>query len=529
MTTNAAPVDISPSSDTRHLEILTPDAVEFLVGLHRSFESRRQELLAAREIRQKAIDATGRLDFLPETRAIREGDWVAAPIPRDIQDRRVEITGPVDRKMIINALNSGARVFMADFEDSNSPLWSNNLDGQVNLGDAVRRRIQFRSETGKEYALAEKTAVLMVRPRGWHLVERHFRVDGRPMSGSLFDFGLFFFHNARELLARGTGPYFYLPKMESHLEARLWNDVFNWAQDHLGIPRGKIKATCLIETIPAVFEVHEIIHELREHIAGLNCGRWDYIFSCIKKFRKHSSFVLPDRSTVTMGTPFLDAYSRYVIQACHRRGVHAMGGMSAFIPIKGNEARNQEAMERVVQDKLREVKNGHDGTWVAHPGLVPLAMKVFDEQMPGPNNYGVKREADRFTAEDFLRAPEGRITEAGLRLNINVGIQYIESWLRGVGAAAIHHLMEDAATAEISRSQVWQWIHHGCQLDDGRKITVELVRSIMNSELQAVKTEVGAEAFAAKTMAQAVSIFERLVFDPEFREFLTTAAYEQLG
>lgn len=510
-------------------QVLTQNAIEFLHALHRAFEPRRRDILEARARRQAEIDRTGSLDFLPETRLIREGDWVAAPIPKELQDRRVEITGPVDRKMIINALNSGARVFMADFEDSNSPTWANQLEGQVNLRDAIRREIHYQNESGKQYRLNAKIAVLMVRPRGWHLVEKHFQVDGAPMSGSLFDFGLFFFHNAKELLARGTAPYFYLPKMESHREARLWNEVFCWAQDRLEIPRGTIKATCLIETITAVFEAHEIIYELKDHIAGLNCGRWDYIFSYIKKFRNHSSFVLPDRSTITMSTPFLDAYSRYIIQTCHRRRVHAMGGMSAFIPIKGDESKNRAVLEKIAQDKLREVKNGHDGTWVAHPGLVEPATKIFDEHMPQANQYGITRSEDRFRAQDFLQAPSAQVTEAGLRLNINVGVQYLESWLRGVGAAAIHHLMEDAATAEISRTQLWQWIHHGSQLDDGQKISADLFRRLFESELENVKNEVGDALFSSQTMKAAISIFERLVLDKNLSEFLTSIAYERLS
>lgn len=510
-------------------EILTTEALEFVVKLQRAFNKRRLELLAARVERQKAIDSGKLPDFLPETKAIREGDWVAAPIPADLQDRRVEITGPVDRKMIINALNSGAKMFMADFEDSNSPFWTNNIDGQINLRDAIRRTISFKNEAGKEYKLNEKTAVLLVRPRGWHLPEKHVWVDGEVMSGSLFDFGLFFFHNVKQLLANGSGPYFYLPKMESHLEARLWNDVFVLAQNELGIPQGTIKATVLIETITATFELHEIIYELREHMAGLNCGRWDYIFSYIKKLRNLDGYVLPDRGQVTMAVPFMASYSKLVIQTCHKRRVHAMGGMSAFIPIKNNEAANNAAVDKVKQDKLREVTNGHDGTWVAHPGLVGVAMDIFNEHMKTPNNYAVTREGEVYTPADLLTAPQGTITEAGLRMNINVGILYIESWLRGVGAAAIHNLMEDAATAEISRTQVWQWIKNGSKLDDGRVVTYELFKELLPSELEAVKAYVGETAYNTATMKRAIEIFDELVQQGDYKEFLTLPAYEEIN
>lgn len=510
-------------------EILTTEALEFVVKLQRTFNKRRLELLAARVERQKAIDSGKLPDFLPETKEIREGDWVAAPIPADLQDRRVEITGPVDRKMIINALNSGAKMFMADFEDSNSPFWTNNIDGQINLRDAIRRTISFKNEAGKEYKLNEKTAVLLVRPRGWHLPEKHVLVDGEVMSGSLFDFGLFFFHNVKQLLANGSGPYFYLPKMESHMEARLWNDVFVFAQNELGIAQGTIKATVLIETITATFELHEIIYELREHMAGLNCGRWDYIFSYIKKLRNLDGYVLPDRGQVTMAVPFMASYSKLVIQTCHKRRVHAMGGMSAFIPIKNNEAANNAAVDKVKQDKLREVTNGHDGTWVAHPGLVGVAMDIFNEHMKTPNNYAVTREGEVYTQTDLLTAPEGTITEAGLRMNINVGILYIESWLRGVGAAAIHNLMEDAATAEISRTQVWQWIKNGSKLDDGRTVTYELFKELLPSELETVKAYVGDAAYDTPTMKRAISLFDELVQQGDYKEFLTLPAYEEIN
>lgn len=509
-------------------EILTPEALEFVVKLQRNFNKTRLNLLAARVEKQKQIDAGNLPDFLPETKEIRESDWVAAPIPADLQDRRVEITGPVDRKMIINALNSGAKMFMADFEDSNSPFWNNNIEGQINLRDAIRKTITFTNEKGKEYKLNEKTAVLMVRPRGWHLPEKHVLVDGEVMSGSLFDFGLYFFHNVKQLIANGTGPYFYLPKMESHLEARLWNDVFVFAQNELGIPQGTIKATCLIETITATFELHEFIYELREHMAGLNCGRWDYIFSYIKKLRNLEGYVLPDRGLVNMAVPFMDAYSRLVIQTCHKRRVHAMGGMSAFIPIKNDEAANNAAIDKVRVDKVREVTNGHDGTWVAHPGLVQVAMDVFNENMKTPNNYAVLRENDVITQKDLLTAPEGAKTEAGLRMNINVGILYIESWLRGVGAAALHNLMEDAATAEISRTQVWQWIKEQSKLEDGRTVTYELFKEILPSELENIKAYIGEEAFNKPTMKRAIEIFDELVQQDDYKEFLTLPAYEEI-
>ncbi|HMK23034.1 MAG TPA: malate synthase A, partial [Terriglobales bacterium] len=445
-------------------QVLTPEARDFLSELARSFEPRRQQLLARRQARQKEIDAGQLPDFLPETAEIHRAQWRVAPIPADLLDRRVEITGPVDRKMIINALNSGANVFMADFEDSNAPTWQNNLEGQANLVDAVRRTISYLSPEGKSYRLNDTVATLLVRPRGWHLNERHFQVDGAPVSASLFDFGLYFFHNAKELMRRGTGPYFYLPKMESHLEARLWNDVFNLAQDTLGIPRGTIRATVLIETILAAFEMDEILYELREHSSGLNCGRWDYIFSFIKKFKNRPDFVLPDRSTVTMEKHFLKSYVDLLIRTCHRRGIHAMGGMAAQIPIKNDPEANERALDKVRQDKLREVRAGHDGTWVAHPGLVPVAKEIFDTHMKTPNQIDRHLPEIHITAKDLLTVPEGKITEEGLKWNIDVGLQYVESWLRANGCVPIYNLMEDAATAEICRTQVWQWIRHGAKL-----------------------------------------------------------------
>jgi malate synthase len=522
-------VEVRGTLNAAYREILTPEALEFVADLQRHFNGRRLELLEAREHRQTALDAGDLPDFLPETASIREGEWSVAPLPPDLLDRRVEITGPVDRKMIINALNSGARVFMADFEDSNSPTWENCINGQINLRDAVRGTISYTApETGKEYRLGEKTAVLMVRPRGWHLTEGHVYVDERPMSGSLFDFGLYFFHNAKALLAKGSGPYFYLPKMESHLEARLWNDVFLRAQELLGIPAGSIKATVLIETILASFELHEILWELRQHSAGLNCGRWDYIFSYIKRLRNLEGYVLPDRSQVTMSVPFMSAYSQLVIQTCHKRNVHAMGGMAAFIPIKGDEQANAAAIDKVRKDKELEVRNGHDGTWVAHPGLVQVAMDIFDRHMPTPNQIQVKREDLHVTASDLLTPPEGSITEAGLRLNINVGILYIESWLKGVGAAALYNLMEDAATAEISRTQVWQWIQRRSRLDDGRTVTYDMVSKMIPEELEKIREYVGQERYERGRFAKASELFDQLVRSRDFAEFLTLPAYELL-
>jgi malate synthase len=501
-------------------QILTPAAVTFLEELHRKFNDRRAALLERRAVRQQEIDEGKLPDFLPETAHIRESEWTVAPIPGDLRDRRTEITGPTDRKMVINALNSGASMFMTDFEDANSPTESNMIEGQRNLREAIRRTIGFTGPEGKQYKLNEKTAVLLVRPRGWHLNEKHFLVDGEQMSGGLFDFGLYFFHNAAELLARGSGPYFYLPKLESHLEARLWNDVFVFAQDRLGIPQGSIRATVLIETILAAFEMHEILWELRDHSAGLNCGRWDYIFSFIKKFRNRPDFMLPDRAQVTMTVHFLASYVDLLIQTCHKRGIHAMGGMAAQIPIKNDPEANDRALEKVRQDKLREVKAGHDGTWVAHPGLVGVAKGVFDEFMPQPNQIDRKREEVRVTAKDLLAIPQGTITEAGLRLNVDVGIQYLEAWLRGNGAVPIYNLMEDAATAEISRAQVWQWLKHGAKLEDGRPVTPELVKRAIADVLQ---------KFPGGKFELAARLFEKMMLSGEFSEFLTLPAYQYLA
>ena len=514
----------------RQAEVLSDEALRFVGGLVRRFTGRVDELLAARVARQASFEDGRGFGFLPETEAVRAGDWKVSPLPADLLDRRVEITGPVDRKMIINALNSGAQVFMADFEDSNSPTWTNVLDGQVNLADAVRRTIAFTApETGKSYKLNERVAVLFVRPRGWHLREKHLRVDGRDVPAGLVDFGLFFFHNAREQLARGAGPYFYLPKMEHHLEARLWNDVFVYAQEALGIPRGTIKATVLIETLPAAFQMDEILYELREHSAGLNCGRWDYIFSFIKRRAGDPSALLPDRAQVTMDRAFLRAYSQLLIKTCHRRGVHAMGGMAAQIPIKDDPAANEAALARVRADKLREVTDGHDGTWVAHPGLVQVAREIFDAHMPTPNQIHVTRDDVRVTREDLLRVHEGTRTEAGLRHNVRVGLQYIEAWLRGNGCVPIYNLMEDAATAEISRAQVWQWVRYGVALDDGARVTAERLHTIIDEELARVRAEVGPARFDAGRFAEARALYERLSTAERFEEFLTVPAYDLLS
>src|ERR1700731_1356561 len=490
-------------------EILTPEALAFVAKLQREFGARRSEALCARQDRQLRFDAGELPDFLPATKKIREENWTCAPIPKDLRDRRVEITGPTDRKMVINALNSGAKMFMADFEDANSPTWQNMVEGQINLRDAVRRTITFRSSEGKDYKLNEQTAVLLVRPRGWHLDEKHVLVDGKPISGALFDFGLYFFRNARELINRGSGPYFYLPKMESHQEARIWNDVFNLAQDELGIPRGTIRATVLIETIPAAFEMDEILYELRDHSAGLNCGRWDYIFSCIKKFRAKKEFVLPDRSQVTMEGDFLSSYVELLIQTCHRRGIHAMGGMAAQIPIRNDAAANEQALEKVRRDKLREVQAGHDGTWVAHPGLVPVAREIFDEYMHGPNQISPDQKSTEpvsrtVQAHDLLEVPTGDITDEGLRWNIDVGLQYLHSWLQGSGCVPIYNLMEDAATAEICRAQVWQWVRHGAHLKDSRLVTEDMVKEIIRQRA----AELGAKSSNDEKLRQAARVLE---------------------
>jgi malate synthase len=505
-------------------QILTSEAVAFVAKLQREFRRRRAECLGRRNERQAHLDAGESLDFLSETKHIRDGHWTCASVPEDLRDRRVEITGPTDRKMVINALNSSAKMFMADFEDANSPTWHNMIEGQINLRDAVRRTITFRSSEGKEYKLNDKVAVLIVRPRGWHLVEKHMLVDGEPVAGGLFDFGLYFFHNARELIERSTGPYFYLPKMESHLEARIWNDAFNLAQDELGIPRGTIRATALIETIPAAFEMDEILYELRDHSAGLNCGRWDYIFSCIKKFRNRPDFVLADRGFVTMATHFMRSYSLLCIKTCHRRNTFAMGGMAAWIPVKGDPAKNEAAFAQVRADKEREASNGHDGTWVAHPGMVKLATDAFNEVMKQPNQIARTREDVNVTARDLLDfRPQEPITEAGLRQNVSVGVQYLEAWLRGRGAVPLFNLMEDAATAEISRAQLWQWIRseRGI-LDDGRKVTTDMFRTTLNDEIARLKQP------SHNRFDTARELFDQITTNDHFAEFLTLPAYEHL-
>ena len=517
---------LAPITDS-YAEILTPEAVAFIVDLQRTFNQRRKELLDARHERQKRLDAGEKPNFLAETKSVRDAEWTVAPLPADILDRRVEITGPVDRKMIINALNSGAKVFMADFEDSNTPTWNNLIEGQINLRDAIRRTITFNDpSTGKQYKLNDKTAVLFIRARGWHLEERHVRVDGEPMSGSIFDFGLYLFHNAKELLARGSGPYFYLPKMESHLEARLWNDIFVRAQEKIGLPQRSIKATVLIETILASFEMDEILYELREHSAGLNCGRWDYIFSFIKKFANDAHSVLPDRVQVTMTTHFMRSYSKLAIKTCHRRKVHAIGGMSAYIPVKSDPVANEKAIAQVRADKEREASDGHDGTWVAHPGLVPIALEVFDRLMPQPNQISKQLPDFDATADDLLKIPDGQITDAGLKQNVAVGLGYIEAWLRGIGCVPLFNLMEDAATAEISRAQLWQWVHQNAKLSDGRVVDLPLVESLIAAELDKQKTAVDAARYQA--YEKAADLMRDLVKTPQFVEFLTVPAYQRV-
>lgn len=529
MVVETSGVSISGSITAEYSEILTPEALAFVRALHERFNPRRKDLLLARKEKQERINNGEALRFLPETESIRNSEWSIAPIPADLQDRRVEITGPVDRKMVINALNSGASVFMADFEDANSPKWENNIEGQINLRDAVNGTISFTNPNGKEYKLNEKVAVLLVRPRGWHLNEKHVHIDGEEVSGGLFDFALFLFHNAKTLLAKGSGPYFYLPKLQGYLEARLWNDAFTFAEEYIGIPYGSIKATVLLETIHAAFEVDEILYELRDHSAGLNCGRWDYIFSYIKTFVNRPDVLIPDRSQVTMTSPFMRAYCLRVIQTCHRRNAPAIGGMAAQIPVKNDPEANEEAFAKVRADKEREANDGHDGTWVAHPALVPVAKEVFDRIMLTPNQIDRKREDVNVTEEQLVEVPKGTITEQGLRTNINVGIQYIASWLSGRGAAPIHNLMEDAATAEISRAQVWQWIRHSeGKFTDGRKITKELVATIQGEEMEAIQAEVGNAAFENGRFEEAAKLFTSLIENDEFAEFLTIPGYELL-
>jgi malate synthase len=509
--------------------ILSPPALEFLSSLERRTRARRRDLLVTRKLRQARLDAGELPDFLEETAEVRESSWRVAPAPPDLQDRRVEITGPVDRKMVINALNSGAKTFMADFEDSHSPTWRGTLAGQVNLRDAVAGTIDYTSPEGKYYSPGSETATLMVRPRGWHLDEKHVLVDGQPISASIFDFGLYFFHNAEALLAKGTGPYFYLPKLESHREARLWNDVFLWAQSALDIAPGAIKATVLIETVLAAFEMDEILYELRDHVVGLNCGRWDYIFSFIKKFRGRPGLVLPDRSQVTMTTHFLRSYSRLLIDTCHRRGAHAIGGMAAQIPIKNDAQANQLAIEKVRADKLREVTDGHDGTWVAHPGLVETAMEVFDEHMTGANQIDRSIEPCGVNAADLVTVPEGTITLDGLRTNVAVGLRYLQSWLAGNGCVPIFNLMEDAATAEISRAQIWQWIRHPTgRVEDGTKVTEELVAHVLDEEVSRIRDALGPLGYDTTRYPEAAELFLAISTAEHFVEFLTLPAYEQL-
>lgn len=518
----------APVSD-RFDRVLTPAALDFVAGLHRRFNTRREELLRLRAERQVRFDAGQLPDFLPETAEIRQAVWHVAPVPADLQDRRVEITGPVDRKMVINALNSGAKVFMADFEDAHSPTWQNCIEGQLNLIDAVDGNLVHTGPGGRVYFLNDRIATLMVRPRGWHLTEKHVKVDGQPVSASLFDFGLYFYHNALRLVARGSGPYFYLPKLESHLEARLWNDLFGYAQDALGLPQGTVKATVLIETITAAFEMDEILYELREHSAGLNAGRWDYIFSVIKQLGRHPEFVLPDRSLVTMASPFMRAYAQLLVKTCHRRRAHAIGGMAAFIPSRRDAAVNARALERVQEDKLREAADGFDGTWVAHPDLVPVARAVFDEALGGlPNQVHRQRDDVAVTAADLLNiaATEGEVTEPGLRENISVAIRYLESWLHGTGAVAIHHLMEDAATAEIARAQVWQWLRHRSRLAGGPVVTPGLVRELIDEEMEKIHREVGPLAFTCGRYHGARTLFEQVALQPELPDFLTLPAYD---
>jgi malate synthase len=522
-------IEIKAPVEPRYEKILTPEAVAFVASLERRFGAERQRLLRLRTEIQEQFDAGWRPDFPAETQGLRNADWTVAPLPKDLLDRRVEITGPTDRKMVINALNSGANIFMADFEDSNTPSWNNLIEGQINLLDAVRRTITFDDpKTKKHYALKPKTAVLLVRPRGWHLPEAHVWVDGAPMAGAFFDFGLYFFHNAAALVAQGSGPYFYLPKLENRFEAKLWSDVFSFSEKALGLPKRTIKATVLVETITAAFEMDEILHELRDYSAGLNCGRWDYIYSFIKKFAEDPKAVMPDRGQVTMTTHFLESYSRLLIKTCHRRNVHAMGGMAAQIPIRLDPSANEAAMEKVRADKLREANDGYDGTWVAHPGLVKLAKEVFDAAMKGPNQIARKRQDVHVRASDLLEVPKGTITEAGLRQNLNVGIGYLESWLRGHGCVPLYNLMEDAATAEISRAQIWQWIRHKARLDDGRTIDQALARQFFDEELAKLKAMVGDEAYENGRYRDAARLIIELIESKRFAEFLTLPAYEEI-
>ncbi len=535
MATNPAPtlpagVEIRGAMQPGYETVLTPAALEFIADLTRRYGERVQQLLAARAERQRELDAGVLPDFLPETREVRQSDWRVTTIPADLQDRRVEITGPTDRKMVINALNSGAKMFMADCEDSLTPTWDNVIQGQINLRDAINRTISFANPDGKQYRLNPQIATMLVRPRGWHLYEKHLYVDGKQVPGAFVDFGLYLFHNHAALKAHGSGPYFYLPKLESHREARLWAEVFRDSERKLGIAPQSIKVTVLIETILAAFEMDEILYELKDYIVGLNCGRWDYIFSFIKKFSRRPDFVLPDRHQVTMTTHFLRSYSRLVIKTCHRRGAFAMGGMAPQIPIKNDPKANEEALAKVRADKEREASDGHDGTWVAHPGLVPIAMEIFDRLMPKPNQLDKKLADVQVSAQDLLQIPQGTITEAGLRSNVSVSIQYVAAWLGGLGCVPINNLMEDAATAEISRAQIWQWIKHpGGKLDDGRKVTAELFRAVTREELAKLKTQVGDKAFANGNYERAASLIDKITTAPQFETFITLPAYQEIN
>ncbi len=518
---------VSGAMRSRYNEVINPAALEFLAGLHRNFEKRRRELMQRRADRQHRFNAGELPDFLAETKKIREQGWKIGPVPKDLRDRRVEITGPVDRKMVVNALNSGAQVYMADFEDACSPSWDNLIEGQLNLKDRWAGKLAFTDpKNKKQYKLNDKVATLIVRPRGWHLTEDHVTVDGAPISGGLFDFGLYFFHNARRLVGADTGPYYYLPKMESHLEARLWNDVFEYAQAQFKMPTGTIKATVLIETLPAAFEMDEILYELRDHILGLNAGRWDYIFSFLKRLGKNKRFLTPDRSVMTMDKAFLSAYAQLLIRTCHRRGAYAMGGMAAQIPVKGDDKANNEAFKKVRADKEREAGSGNDGTWVAHPGLVPVAEEVFNRMMPKANQLDVLRDDVKASRDKLLEVHDGDRTEAGLRLNIRVGIQYIEAWIGGRGAVPLYHLMEDAATAEISRMQVWQWIYHGATLKDGRVVTADLFEKVLADEMKKLREVLGPTNYDAGHFKDAIKIFKDMSLSKDVEEFLTIPAYE---
>ncbi|MCV6629226.1 MAG: malate synthase A [Flavobacteriaceae bacterium] len=527
-TTENETITVRQGTENMYTDVLTPDALSFLRLLHEKFNSQRLVLLEKRQRQQEKFDKGTLPSFPIETQKVRDADWVAGHTPEDLLDRRVEITGPVDRKMVINALNSGANTFMADFEDSTSPTWDNVMQGQQNMRDAINKSIAFTNAKGKKYQLNENIATLIVRPRGWHLNEKNLLVEGEEMSGSLVDFGLYMFHNAKNLLSNDTGPYFYLPKLEHYLEARLWNEVFYFAQEYLRLAKGTIKATVLIETITASFQLDEIIYELKDHIVGLNCGRWDYIFSYIKAFRNHKDFIVPDRDQVTMTSPFMDAYSRRVIEICHKRNIHAIGGMAAQIPIKNDEAANEIAYEKVRKDKEREAKNGHDGTWVAHPGLVPVAKQIFDKHMPLANQKAVEKEACGVTEADLIELPKGTVSRAGVAKNVNVGILYITSWLEGQGAAALYHLMEDAATAEISRSQVWQWLQNGVTLNDGTTMNKELLETIVVEETENIKKMLGEERYQTGRFALATKLFTELVTDTYFENFLTLKAYPHI-